>query len=80
LSTLFAAWGPLLLALSARIAVVLGARQLNDRPLRWASVPAAILLGEYVTWAAFLRALRTRTVTWRGNALRIGPGGQLERV
>lgn len=80
LSAIVGAWGPLAVALGARIGVALSAQRLNQRPWALLHLPRTLALGEYVTWAAFVRALRTRTVMWRGNALRIGPGGRLERV
>ena len=74
------AWGPLALALTARIAVIIAARHFNARPLAPLSVLPALILGEVVTWGAFLRASMTRAVIWRGRRLRIGPGGQLESI
>ena len=78
LSVIFGAWGPLGLALAARVGVVIAARRFNARPVGVRSILPAVFLGEIVTWGAFLRALSTRTVIWRGRRLRIGPDGQLE--
>jgi ceramide glucosyltransferase len=39
----------------------------------------AVLADALLGWA-FVRALRTRSVSWRGRALRIAPGGELSEV
>lgn len=75
---LLAAWGPLALTLGARLAVLFAGRHFNARPLAPYTALPALVLGEVVTWAAFLRALGTRRVIWRGRSLRILPGGRLE--
>lgn len=78
LASALGAAGPLVMCLAARVAVVLAGRHFNARPLELHTVVAAAVLGELVTWLAFLQALRTREVIWRGRRLRILPGGQLE--
>jgi ceramide glucosyltransferase len=78
LSMAAGAWGALGLAVGARAGVVIAARHFNARPLAPLSVLPAIVLGEIVTWGAFLRASTTRSVIWRGRRLRIGLDGQLD--
>jgi ceramide glucosyltransferase len=39
----------------------------------------AVLADALLGWA-FVRALRTRSVSWRGRVLRIAPGGELSEV
>ena len=80
LSLVMGAWGVFGLAVGSRALVVLAGRHFNNRPLSPLSVLPAIVLGEIVTWGAFLRASTTRAVIWRGRRLRIGPDGQLESL
>lgn len=71
-------WGAAALALTARVAVLIAARRFNARPLALHTAITAIVLADLVIWLAFLRALTTREVIWRGRRLRILRGGQLE--
>lgn len=77
LGSISGSWGAVFTAMGARATVVVAARHFNGRPLSPASVLPAVVGGELVTWGAFLRALMTRSVIWRGRRLRIGPDGQL---
>lgn len=71
LALLTGAPGAAALALAARLAVSIAARR------RLASVLPDLLLSDLVVWGAFLRALASREVVWRGRRLRIDRAGRL---
>lgn len=62
-------------AIASRLAVSLAARRAARHGL-W-SAPFDAVLADAVLAMAFARSLRTRTVTWRGRALRVDEGGVL---
>jgi ceramide glucosyltransferase len=62
------------IAMGARVAAAGLARLRCRRPLRWLSIPIDVVLADALLLAAFLRALRSRSVTWRGTTLRHGDG------
>lgn len=74
--------GPLALwvgagAMVLRLAVGAAARLRSHRPLAWRTLAVDALLADVLLWAAFVRALATHRVVWRGAKLRIGRGGLL---
>lgn len=68
------AWALALATVTVRLLVAAFAR-IRSRQPRWLAPEA--LLADVVLWAALLRALATRTVAWRGRALRVETGGLL---
>ncbi|MEZ4472843.1 MAG: glycosyltransferase [bacterium] len=67
-------------ALTARLAVAVAGRRFNGLPGGLGKALRDVVEGERLTWSAWLRALASRDVEWRGRRLRIGPGGRLEVV
>lgn len=67
----------LALALGARLGAAVLARLRNDLDVEPARLPVDVLLADLVLLAAWLRALGSRDLKWRGRSLRIGPSGVL---
>jgi ceramide glucosyltransferase len=68
------------LAVTARLTVGFAAARACGRPTTpLAILTDAVLADGLLAWA-FARALRSRTVRWRGRALRVTPGGALHEV
>lgn len=74
------ATGAAALAVVTRLGVAHAARGFNGLPRKPLILLRDLLEAEWLTWAAFLQALRSREVEWRGRRLRIAPGGRLELV
>ncbi|MFN3198119.1 MAG: glycosyltransferase family 2 protein [Bradymonadia bacterium] len=73
-SVALTAWS--VLALN-RLAVAAAARRFARRPLQPWCWPMDVALSELALTASFLKALRSRSVVWRGRRLRIDPSGRL---
>lgn len=68
------------LALLSRAVVALAARRAAGLPLRARTMLVDVALADVVLLAAFTRALWSRQLVWRGNNLRLGDAGLLERL
>lgn len=62
-------------ALTARLAVAVAGRRLGGLRVGPLTAVVDVVLGELVTWAAWLQAMRRREVVWRGQRLIIPRGG-----
>lgn len=80
LSLLAGAWSVAALAFATRLVVAFAARHYSGLPSNPLILLRDVVEGEWVTWAAFLRAVRTREVEWRGRRLRIDRQGRLSAV
>lgn len=65
---------------AARTAAAVAARKFAGQPVDWRRLPADMALGDGLLWAAWMRALSTREVTWSGRTLRIDDTGRLEAM
>jgi ceramide glucosyltransferase len=68
------------LACVARLGAGLAARVRTGQPPRLRSLAMDIVLADFLLLSAFVQAVATRRVDWRGRVLQHVPGGRIEEV
>jgi hypothetical protein len=71
-------WGACVLAVSSRVAVAVFGRKIVGSPL--AKGLMDVFMADVLLLCAFVSALTTRTVVWRGRKLHVASGGTVSEM